>query len=373
MTDEYCLIENLPYSVNQPYHIFNIMNKFALIVFEEHECQTETQDFFDAYWGTYKLDYNLTITNLFILINKDQKEDSFRLRCLKFNKDMLSQDVFHIQVGQCPLFITRNVWNEWRKSEPIRIILIGESDTNYIIQFIFEESFDNGQYRGFYKKLNTITISKQPISNDISNIIKRKETIIDGSDIQAGVCFLRSPLLEVVDKEDRLVQYETKEEVHKSGFLHRAFSVFLYDPSKRVVLIQRRALEKYHSGGLWSNSCCSHKYKDETWEESVARCLRDELNLRETDTSGHIRHVGTFYYYSDYGDNSEHEIDRVLIYTPDAGLCSQIKPNPREIMDIKWMTIEEIDDALKTTPQSFTSWFSKAYEYFRSVVLESYS
>lgn len=366
MVEEYCLIENLPYIANQPYHIFNIMNKFAFIVLEKHECKTETHNF----WDTYKVDYDLTITNLFILINKDQKEDSFRLRCLKFNKDMLSQDVFHIQVGQCFPVITRSVWNDWRKSEPIRIILIGESDTNYIIQFIFEESFCNGEYSGFYEILNTITISKQPISIDISSIIKRKETIIKGHDIQAGVYYHIAPLLEVVDKEDRLVQYETKEEVHKSGLLHRAFSIFLYDRSKKAVLIQRRALEKYHSGGLWSNSCCSHKYQNETWEESIARCLRDELNLRETETDANIRHVGTFYYFSDYGDNKEHEIDRVLIYTLDAEMCSQIKPNPKEIMDVKWMTIEEIDVALKTTPQSFTSWFSKAYSYFRSAELK---
>ena len=319
------------------------------------------------------VDCDLTITDLFILINKDQKEDSFKHKCLKFNKDILSQDVFHIQVGQGFPVIRRSVWSDWRKTEPIRIILIGESDTNYIIQFLFEESFCNREYGGFYEILNTITINKQLVFNDIFSIIKRKETIIGGHDIQAGVCCHIAPLLEVVDKEDRLVQYETKEEVHKSGLLHRAFSVFLYDRNKKVVLIQRRALEKYHSGGLWSNSCCSHKYQSETWEESITRCLRDELNMYETNTDAHIQHLGTFYYFSDYGDNKEHEIDRVFIYMPDAELCSQIKPNPNEIMDVKWMTIEEIDVALKTTLLNFTSWFSKAYSCFRAAVLESFS
>jgi len=181
------------------------------------------------------------------------------------------------------------------------------------------------------------------------------------------------PLLEVVDSQDRLIRYETKEKIHKSGLLHRAFSVFLYDRSKRAVLIQRRALEKYHSGGLWSNSCCSHKYRNETWEESISRCLRDELDLRERAAAASIRHIGTFCYFSDYGANKEHEIDRVFICTPDAELCSKIKPNPEEIMDIKWMTIDEIDKALKTAPKNFTSWFSEAYSYFKSAVPEIFS
>ena len=365
MVDEYCLIESLPYSVNQPYHIFNIMNKFAIIVLEKHESgKSSTLNM----WDTCEVKYDLTITDLFILINKDQNENNFKLRCSQLSEAMHLQKVFHIQVGQ-------NVsggWKDWRRSEPIKKILIGESDTDYIIQFIFEESFGNFEYGGFNEWLNTITISKESVSDDISSFIRRKETIIGYREMGVGACSHREPLLEVVDKQDRLIQYETKEEVHKSGLLHRAFSVFLYDCNKRAVLIQRRALEKYHSGGLWSNSCCSHKYQNETWEESIARCLRDELNLRETeaDANTNIRHVGTFYYFSDYGNNKEHEIDRVLIYILDAEMCSQIKPNPKEIMDVKWMTIEEIDVALKTTPQSFTSWFSKAYSYFRSAELE---
>lgn len=370
MTDEYCLIESLPYSVNQPYHIFNIMNKFAIVVLEKRESgNSSTLNM----WDTCEIEYDLTITDLFILINKDQNEAYFRSICESLDSNSHAEDVFHIQVGQNVSGGWNSGWKDWRKSGPIENILIGELDTDYIIQFISGESFGNFEYGGFNEWLNTITISKTSVFDDISSIIRRKETIIGYSEMGVGAITHREPLLEVVDQQDRLIQYETKKEVHKLGLLHRAFSIFLYDHSKKTVLIQRRALEKYHSGGLWSNSCCSHKYHDETWEESAARCLWDELNLRETDTSGHIRNVGTFYYYSDYGDNSEHEIDRVLIYTLDAELCSQIKPNPREIMDIKWMTIEEIDEVLKTTPQSFTSWFSKAYEYFRVTVLEGYS
>lgn len=370
MTDEYCLIDSLPFSAEQPYHILNIMNRFAVIVFEKKT--EEESDSVDA-WDTCKISYDLTVTDLFILINNDKDEVDFRSTCESLDADSHAEDVFHISLGQYVSGGWHSGWRDWRRSEPIRIILIGESDTDYMIQFLYRGSFGNGEYSGYNEELYTISINKSPASNSSIGIISYKTEDIGYREMGVGAISHMEPLLEVVDQQDRLIQYETKEEVHKLGLLHRAFSIFLYDRSKKVVLIQRRALEKYHSGGLWSNSCCSHKYHDETWEKSAARCLWDELNLRETDASGHIRHVGTFYYYSNYGDNSEHEIDRVLIYTPDPELCSQIKPNPKEIMDIKWMTIEEIDAALKTAPQSFTSWFSKAYEYFRSAVLESYS
>ena len=371
MIDKYCLIESLPYRADQPHHIFNIMNKFAIVTLEKHESfKEESSDL----WETCEIEYDLTITDLFILVNKNQSEDKFKLRCSQLSEVMMHlQKAFHIRVGQTVSGGWNSGWNDCRHTAPIKMLMIGESDTDYIIQFLFEESFGNGEYCGFNEWLNTITISKEPVSDNISGIIRRKETIIGCREMGFGFSSRREPLLEVVDRHDRLVQYEIKEEVHKSGLLHRAFSIFLYDPEKKAVLIQRRALEKYHSGGLLSNSCCSHKYQNETWEESVARCLRDELNMQETNTAAHIRHLGTFYYFSDYGDNKEHEIDRVFIYTPDAELCSQIKPNPKEIMELKWMTIEEIDMALKTTPQNFTSWFSEAYSYFRSAVSESFS
>ena len=370
MADEYCLIKSLPYSVNQQYHIFNIMNKFAIIILEKQKSKESS---IVDMWNSCKVSYDLTITDLFILRNKDQDEAHFRLTCASFNAFSHLQAVFHIRLGQYVSGGWHSGWNDWRRSDPIKIILIGETDMDYIIQFLYIESFGNGEYSGYNKQLHTISITKKPASNDISSIIRHKTDDIGYKEMGFCLGSYKEPLLEVVDKEERLVQYETKKEVHKSGHLHSAFSVFLYDHVKRAVLIQRRSLKKYHSGGLWSNSCCSHKYHDETWEESVARCLRDELNLQETDVGSHIQHLGMFYYFSDYGDNKEHEIDHVYIYTPDVEMCSQINPNPNEIMDVKWMTIEEIDMALKTTPQSFSSWFSKAYSFFRDAVLESYS
>lgn len=179
------------------------------------------------------------------------------------------------------------------------------------------------------------------------------------------------PILEIVDKNDNLIDFGSKEYVHKEGVLHRAFSIFIYNCEDKTVLIQKRALSKYHSGGLWSNSCCSHKYQNESWKESISRCLKDELSFFiNDDKSEIIRFVGTFYYFSDYGYNKEHEIDHVFVIALDTAKLSQILPNPDEIMELKWMTIGEIDMALKTKPSSFTSWFSEAYAYFRSAVLD---
>lgn len=86
-------------------------------------------------------------------------------------------------------------------------------------------------------------------------------------------------MLILVDKNDNDVGYATKENVHRNGLLHKAFSIFIYDLEKDKVLLQKRAKGKYHSGGLWSNSCCSHKYVNETWISAIKRCLNDELGM----------------------------------------------------------------------------------------------
>lgn len=179
------------------------------------------------------------------------------------------------------------------------------------------------------------------------------------------------PLLEIINKYETIIEYGTKDRVHREGLLHRAFSVFLYDTTRKVVLIQKRAFSKYHSGGLWSNSCCSHKYKNETWEESIARCLKDELSIEEKSIKRFTKHLGTFYYFSDYGNIKEHENDRVILYTPEVQIITQIVPNQNEVMELRWMCIDDIDKALRENPSEFTSWFPKAYTYFRKAIKKS--
>lgn len=175
-----------------------------------------------------------------------------------------------------------------------------------------------------------------------------------------------------VNEKDEVIGYGEKIETHRLGRLHRAFSVFIFDTTDGKMLIQRRALNKYHSGGLWSNACCSHPYKNETWAESFKRCMGEELGIRPdfaddlivedmTADVHHIRYAGRFKYYSGYGELSEHEMDRVFIYYPDEVIKNKIEMNEDEVAEIRWISLEELDQWLSQAPDDFSTWFTGAY------------
>ena len=105
----------------------------------------------------------------------------------------------------------------------------------------------------------------------------------------------------IVDAKDQEIGYCEKMEVHRKGVLHRAFSVFLLDADSGMLLLQKRNQEKYHSGGLWSNSCCSHQYQGETLLQAVNRCMKDELGIG-TEQCSSVAEAGVFTYFSDYGE-----------------------------------------------------------------------
>lgn len=184
---------------------------------------------------------------------------------------------------------------------------------------------------------------------------------------------MEQELLIWVDKEDRAVGYGTKLETHRLEKLHRAYSVFIYDNSTKKMLLQKRANGKYHSGGLWSNACCSHPYKDESWLDAISRGLKNELRIEpfkdadSADFQGHsakspmLRHAGSFYYYSRYAELSEHEIDHVFLLQADGELLAGLDPNPDEVEKLRLMSLDEIDAMLLSSPDAFTSWFRQAY------------
>lgn len=183
-----------------------------------------------------------------------------------------------------------------------------------------------------------------------------------------------------VNEQNEIVGYGEKMETHRVGKLHRAFSVFLYDKSTKKILLQKRAKGKYHSGGLWSNTCCSHPYLGENWEEAIRRALRDEIGicLEPLDEEGlfndnvnspsQFHYLGKFRYYSNYGDLSEHEIDSVFLFLPDELLISKIVPNPNEIENLQWMSVSEIDSLYENSSNDFTSWFYQAYQYVKRAI-----
>ena len=173
-------------------------------------------------------------------------------------------------------------------------------------------------------------------------------------------------ILILVDENDNPIGYGTKMDVHRKEQLHRAFSLFIYDKSKKQVLLHNRALGKYHSGGLWTNSCCSHPRKDEELVESVIRRTKEELGFDIEPYKNKLKELGKFHYYKKFDDCAENEIDHVFLLGID---CQpDLKVNSDEIAEIQWFGLEEIFQSLEDNPDKFTAWFSKAFEYFMAEI-----
>jgi isopentenyl-diphosphate delta-isomerase len=165
----------------------------------------------------------------------------------------------------------------------------------------------------------------------------------------------------LVDLEDRPIGVMEKLEAHQKGLLHRAFSVFLINNQNKI-LLQRRALSKYHSPGLWTNSVCSHQCVDESNEEAAARRLFEELGIEEAPE---LKDLFTFQYHAQFDNGlQEHEFDHVLFGKYNGYLL----PNPDEVAEIKWMEADEISEWLERSPDEFTVWFQLIFERFRKAI-----
>ena len=156
----------------------------------------------------------------------------------------------------------------------------------------------------------------------------------------------------LVDDQDRVVGEMDKLQAHKEGLLHRAFSVFLFN-SKGEMLLQQRAEEKYHGGGLWTNACCSHPQWNETNEEAAGRRIEEELNIKAP-----LEEIFSFTYCEKVENGlTEHEFDHVFVGFYEG----EIKPDPEEVMDVNWKSMEEIEGQLERKPELYTSWFKIAF------------
>lgn len=140
-----------------------------------------------------------------------------------------------------------------------------------------------------------------------------------------------------------------KLEVHQRGLRHKAISVFVMRGTE--TLIQRRALEKYHTPGLWANACCTHPF----WEEPALTCAKRRLE-EELGISGlRLIHRDQVEYRADVGNGLiEHEL--VDIYTAEAIALTSLDPNPAEVMDTAWVELEELARQTREEPQRFTPW-----------------
>lgn len=156
----------------------------------------------------------------------------------------------------------------------------------------------------------------------------------------------------LVDVDDCEIGVMEKMEAHKLAVLHRAFSVFLFNPQGKM-LLQQRALTKYHSAGLWTNTCCSHPRPGETLENAVTRRLMEEMGI-----SAKVSKVFDFIYQAELPDHlNEHEFDHVFIGNYDA----EVRPNHLEVANFVYQSIEEIAANLQSHPEKYTVWFKIAF------------
>lgn len=140
-----------------------------------------------------------------------------------------------------------------------------------------------------------------------------------------------------------------KLEVHQLGLRHPAVSVFLRDGDR--ILIQRRALSKYHTPGYWANTCCTHPHWGEAPEACALRRMEEELGV----TGITVRYREEVEYRADVGQGlTEHEV--VQIYVSDAPEGLTIMPNPDEVMAVDWVTLPDLARRIEEHPDQFTPW-----------------
>ena len=151
----------------------------------------------------------------------------------------------------------------------------------------------------------------------------------------------------LVDINDNQIGTAEKLEAHKKGFLHRAFSICIFNDQNQL-LLQKRAAGKYHCPNLWSNSCCSHPRPNETLEKATCRRLQEEMGF---DTSLHKKgHI----LYKAKLDNAliEHEFDHIFIGRFNKKICY----NQEEVQRIQWVSLEDLQKDMQVHPDIYTPW-----------------
>ncbi len=156
----------------------------------------------------------------------------------------------------------------------------------------------------------------------------------------------------LVDEKDVELGVMEKIEAHQKGILHRAFSVFIFN-KKGEMLLQQRSLKKYHSGGLWTNACCSHPKPNEQTLNAAFRRLKEEMGFKTN-----IEKAFDFTYKASFLNGlTEHEFDHVFIGYYD-GI---IKPDKEEVENYAFKSIETIEQSMKENPNFYTEWFLIAF------------
>ena len=159
----------------------------------------------------------------------------------------------------------------------------------------------------------------------------------------------------LVDVNDNQIGLMEKIEAHEKALLHRAFSVFVLNDKKELML-QRRALTKYHSPGLWTNTCCSHQREGESTLNAAKRRLMEEMGFVTE-----LKEQFSFIYKAEFDNGlTEHEFDHVLtgIYNDEPLI------NADEVAEWKWISLKEVKRQIEQNPEDFTPWFKIIFNKF---------
>jgi len=159
----------------------------------------------------------------------------------------------------------------------------------------------------------------------------------------------------LVNENDEQIGLMPKQEAHQKGVLHRAFSIFIFNDQGELML-QQRALHKYHSPGLWTNTCCSHQRQGETSLEAGFRRLDEEMGFT-TD----LKETTSFIYKAPFDNGlTEHEFDHILV----GKFNDDPKINPEEVAAWKWIPLSEVKKDILDNPDHYTAWFKIIFEKF---------
>lgn len=152
----------------------------------------------------------------------------------------------------------------------------------------------------------------------------------------------------LVNQDDQPIGTMEKLEAHQKGVLHRAFSVFLFN-SNHELLLQQRAFDKYHSAGLWTNTCCSHPRPGEDALTAAHRRLEEEMGMHCP-----LQFISKFQYKTHFNNGLfEHEIDYIFVGRSDT--LPQI--NTQEVNDFKYLSLQQIKTDITNRPEQYTAWF----------------
>lgn len=165
----------------------------------------------------------------------------------------------------------------------------------------------------------------------------------------------------LVNENDEQIGLMPKMEAHEKGVLHRALSVFIFNDQDELML-QQRAFSKYHSPGLWANTCCSHQREGENNIDAGKRRMMEEMGF-STELEESISFI-----YKAHFDNglTEHEFDHILI----GRFNGTPNPNPEEVAAWKWVSLDEIKIDIKENPQNYTAWFKIIFDKYYKAILQ---